>query len=378
MNNEALQATTLRIARFAMQFLRWWGAELLALFPRRLRRRLTAFTPSLRFELLGSRLLLRMRHRGRRRTLGSWDLTEVDTALTGAVERAVRGAGLKRTPVLLRPAPEQVFRCMLSLPEQAQENLREVLAFEIDRRTPFRPDRVFATHRIVRRQPDQERIEVELIVVPRRTLAPVLTIVAGCGLSSPKMEIPGPSRHARSVIPVFSPEEGTGHRRPWLAASAVTLTATLLVAALVIRLDRLDDERYRLDEAIRVATAEAVKADQLREEIAVLSQETAAFLDRKRTAPPLLAVLNEIARLLPDHTWIQEVQVRGKEIQIRGQSASAAGLVELIEYSPTFRKANFTSPITRHPNEERERFHLAFELEQLDVPKLADNSRSAP
>ncbi|HYG90373.1 MAG TPA: PilN domain-containing protein [Azospirillum sp.] len=375
MMDESLHALARRAAKVSADVLRWWGGELRDLVPRRWRRRLTASSSTLRFEMIGGRLLLRTRCRGRRRTLGAWELGAVGPGIVGEVERAVRAAGLRRAPTVVRPAPGQVLRRPVSLPERAEESLPEVLPFEIDRHTPFRADRVLFTHRITRRQTDQERIDLELIVVPQRVLTPVLAVVAACGLPPPVVEVPDPPRRDRPRIPLApAGESAVGRLRPWLAAGAAALTIVLLFTAMSIRLDRLGEEAERRDHALRLAMAEASKADQLREEIAGLSKEAAIFLDRKRKSPPLLAVLNELTRLLPDHTWIQEFHLRGAEIQISGQSVSAAGLVELIEYSPMFRKANFTSPITRAQNEERERFHLGFEVELLDAPRLAEHS----
>jgi len=216
------------------------------------------------------------------------------------------------------------------------------------------------------------------VVVPRRSLAPVLDIIERCGLPPPLIELPGPAAGGgRMTIPTAGTQDSRG-RRPWMTVSAAALTLVLMVAAAAVRLDRLAEESARLDDSLRIAMAEAGKADRLREEIDALSREIGGFLDRKRNTPPLLAVLNELARLLPDHTWAQELHLRGAEVRISGQSASAAGLVELIEYSPMFRKANFTSPITRNPNEDKERFHLVFEVERLQGSTVAARPDPAP
>jgi general secretion pathway protein L len=69
--------------------------------------------------------------------------------------------------IVLVLQPEQVLRKKLSLPLAAEENLRQVIAFEMDRLTPFKVEQVYFDCRRARRD---KQLEVSLVVVPRATI----------------------------------------------------------------------------------------------------------------------------------------------------------------------------------------------------------------
>ena len=67
-----------------------------------------------------------------------------------------------------------------SLPIAAEDNLRQVLAFEMDRQTPFKADQVYFDYRLGEREAAARNLQVELIVVPRAPLdADLAKLTAG-------------------------------------------------------------------------------------------------------------------------------------------------------------------------------------------------------
>src|SRR5690606_39204610 len=70
---------------------------------------------------------------------------------------------------LLLPASAGLRR-RLALPAAAGERLREVMAFEIDRQTPFAADAVAFDARVLGRGGGKGQVEAELVVVPKATL----------------------------------------------------------------------------------------------------------------------------------------------------------------------------------------------------------------
>jgi general secretion pathway protein L len=75
----------------------------------------------------------------------------------------------------------------------------------------------------------------------------------------------------------------------------------------------------------------------------------------------VLELLDELTRILPDDTWITRLDIKGSELEIQGQSASAAALIPLIESSSILQNPRFRSPVTQIPRSDVERFHLSAE-----------------
>jgi Tfp pilus assembly protein PilN len=76
-----------------------------------------------------------------------------------------------------------------------------------------------------------------------------------------------------------------------------------------------------------------------------------------------LQVLEELTKLLPDGTWLQEMDVDQETVVLFGSSDRAADLVQPLENSPYFSQVEFTSPITRDANN-KEIFRIRMRLEQ--------------
>ncbi|HLY62723.1 MAG TPA: PilN domain-containing protein [Terriglobia bacterium] len=76
-----------------------------------------------------------------------------------------------------------------------------------------------------------------------------------------------------------------------------------------------------------------------------------------------LQVLEELTKLLPDGTWLQEIDVDKDSVVVIGVSQHAADLVQPLENSPYFSHVEFTSPITRDA-ENRETLRLRMKLKQ--------------
>ncbi|TDG04858.1 hypothetical protein E2C05_32050, partial [Paracraurococcus ruber] len=81
-----------------------------------------------------------------------------------------------------------------------------------------------------------------------------------------------------------------------------------------------------------------------------------------RARPPAVALLEEVARRLPDEAWLTEFRLTGDQLLLTGFAARADGLVGLLDASPLLREVRFTAPVTRDRPEAPERFQLAMRV----------------
>jgi Tfp pilus assembly protein PilN len=172
-------------------------------------------------------------------------------------------------------------------------------------------------------------------------------------------------RGASSLINLLPAEERwqpyPGARLPVYALSA---TAALLALTLA---SHAWIERALYNRALERALGSLeVPAQQLRRQ----NQETgslearAAVLENLRAANwQKLYLLQQLAKLLPDGTWLQELQIGEDSVEMNGYSIHAAELVPPLENSPYFTQVEFTAPITRD-NQNREVFRIRMRLKQ--------------
>ena len=130
--------------RRCRDFSAWWGSQLVACLPARWRALVEERSESLLIDLRPDELdrLARARRRTQRirahRAQPAAPRRRVPNSSACATRSTIRGVRI----VLCIPA-ERVLQRNLTLPAAAEENLRQVLAFEMDRQTPFKADQIY-------------------------------------------------------------------------------------------------------------------------------------------------------------------------------------------------------------------------------------------
>jgi Tfp pilus assembly protein PilN len=176
-------------------------------------------------------------------------------------------------------------------------------------------------------------------------------------------------RSSSSFINLLPPQERwqpqRGARVPVyaLGGTAALLALTLASHAWI--------ERALYDRALERALRRLeVPAQQLRrqnQETSTLETRAAVLEDLRARNWRKLHLLQQLTKLLPDGTWLQQLQISEDTVEIFGYSNHAAELVPPLENSPYFFQVEFTAPITRD-NQSREVFRIRMRLKQAARP----------
>ena len=154
--------------------------------------------------------------------------------------------------------------------------------------------------------------------------------------------------HAAARLPVYA-----------LSAMASLLALTLASHAWIERAlysRALDRELHRLNVHAQQIRGQNQETSSLEAQAAVLENVRSSNLQK-------LHMLQQLTNLLPDGTWLQELNISEDTVDINGYSNHAADLVPALENSPYFTQAEFTAPITRD-NQNREVFRIRMRLKQ--------------
>ena len=82
------------------------------------------------------------------------------------------------------------------------------------------------------------------------------------------------------------------------------------------------------------------------------------LLHRKSKTPATVVLIDDLAKLLPDETFVTELRVEGEKFWITGTTDDAASLLVLMGHSKQFTGASFFAPTTRSGDEKHEVFHI--------------------
>lgn len=348
---------------FISRFLDWWLGELGALVPGPLRRAIAGRGDALSFELSGGELVVARAAAGGVVEIGRVDLNVPIADQRTAVRKIMKKNASGRTEIVLALGGEQVLNKVLDLPSTAESELRDLLYFELDRQTPYRPEQARYDFRIADINPVTRRMQVEMVVAPVEAVDRIVALAAEWGVQPSVVTVTGIDDIANPAFDLSGgAREGT-NRLGRIAASALALLAAGLLAVAVWlpleaqRLAALDAERILAE-----ARNSAVVAADLRDELDRVASAGSFLVRRKGETQMVTAVLANLTRLLPDDTWLFELHVRDREVRARGYAPSASAVLEMIENSPAFGNPSFSSPVTRVKGVDAERFDLTFEV----------------
>ena len=270
-----------------------------------------------------------------------------------------------RDIVLLLP-PEKTLKKTITLPAATEENLREVLAFDMDQQTPFSADQVYFDYAISSRSSKNKSIDVDLLLAPRRIVNDLLKSLATLDL---RPDIVSAMSGSSSMFDLNLLSKADRPRKTFTVQKLNFVLAVLLLALTITALAIPILQKQRTLNSLQLEVAAAIEASatsaKLRRDIERLTLGSKRLLAMKSSQPMILSILDDMTRVVPDSTWISRLDVRAGEIQIQGQSSNAASLIGAIDASPYFSDPQFRSPLTQVPRSELERFHLAATLTEV-------------
>src|SRR5919106_563368 len=365
-----MKAIPERLRRSAGGFFAWWSSELAALIPVGVRRVFCSRGDMVVLDEAGPGLVVSCLCDDGPREIARLNLERADGPAAAAASLArLKRLVSDRTDFVVRLREHQTLRKVVELPLAAEENLREVLRFEMARLTPFTVEQVYFAGRVGSRDLKRRLLQVELMLAKRASVDRLLECAASLGIR-PRCACPAGQDPTTDVLLDLDPSGDYQTRStPWGAPSLAlsALAAGLALAVIYVPLERKQSEVDALESIVAEAQAEAEAARQLRAEIERVLEESRFAFQRRREAPTVLEVLNELTERLPDETWLIELQLQASEVQISGYSPAASALIGLIEGSSLFQNVRFRSPVTQDTRIGAEQFHLSTEL----VPQAA-------
>lgn len=340
-------------------FLAWWGSELRALLPASTQQALAGGAEWYLLERRGD--TWQLRRAGKSEALAQWSDADDPAMQQQAMRQALAAVDPQDLRLALCLPAVAGLRRTLALPLAARDNLAQVVGFEIDRQTPFRAEQVAMDVREHAGQPAGEgRFAAELIVLPRATLDPLLERLAALRIRVDAVDLltaDGQRVGANLLAPAQRPRRSDPRRRLNLALGAGCVVLLVLVLG-----QWLHNRQLALD--AMQAQVDAMRADA--QQVATLRQQlqdnagAAGFLaQKKKDTVPVLALLDEMTRRLPDTAWLERFSLDASgQIGFQGQSVQAAKLVDALKDSPLIRDVGFQGSIQADPTTGKERFYM--------------------
>ena len=144
----------------------------------------------------------------------------------------------------------------------------------------------------------------------------------------------------------------------FLCAAVLLLVTGVWIVSAVVKDHRiasqLHEQLAELEPTMRTVHRNEEDAKALNDKLRVLTSG-----DRRRIS----LLLKELTEVVPRDAYLTTFRFRSGKIELEGFAKSASDLVPMLERSPFFKNAQFTSPVTK-VQDNQERFSLATEIEE--------------
>lgn len=342
-------------------FRAWWARSLASWLPERMRDALGLAPRRLLLRSRGGELTLQLLRGDRSIAAGVVAVADVQAPVADPMAGLLpqRVAAVPRWLLL----PEgSVLRRPMTLPLAATERLREVLAFEIDRQTPFGAADVFHDARVLARRGDGQ-VDVELVVVPKATLERELAALGPLATTLAGVDVAAGEDASLGVNLLAAAAQGRGDD-PWRGRNLILVLVA--IAALMGGLwQMLSNRRAAADLFAQQVEQEVTRARgaAVQERSLLDLVEGTQFLQQVRAGrPTTVEIVDELARRLPDNTFLDKLSIEGDRILLIGYSSETSALVKQLEGSALWRNAALTGALQPDPRTRKDRFTLTAEL----------------
>jgi general secretion pathway protein L len=363
-------------------FLAWWGGELGELVPDSLAERLMPPKPQVWLvpaETGGGDFRV-WRADAKPQVLDVFGAGEDAQLLRDRWRDIVAAFRDGKPEVRLCLHPDQYLALPVELPAAVDANLDQALAYQLDQISPFRAEQVVFDHRVERRDGERDRIGVSLRIAPNEMLEPLLERARAFGAVVHVVDtLDGddpPKPEGFNLLPESRRPRYVHARARFNALLALGLVAVLglvMAQTLVLR-ERSVSELREAADALRGEAREVIDLQQELEE----SLAAANYLADKRAAqPPVIELIDEVTRVLPDDIWLQQFQLMGSELRIQGMADGSQRIIGLLDESPLFASPEITGSISIDPRTGQERFRSQVQVITGDGDGPPDDGEDA-
>ncbi len=342
------------------KFLCWWAEGLALIVPKRWRDRQQRLKQYLLLSVSDDQILVEHYEDGSERPTDRRTISITDDADRGRTrEWLAKPHQLSALSAVLRLPFERILVKRLRYPKSVRDELASVVSFDIDRQTPFSIDDVYFDFDDVTSATGAEHIDVDLLLVPKREVEPLESIVRNIGLRLTTIDIEGRTFETGVNLLPDQPAQ-KNEQSPYRLRFALFVLWMILVAFIPGKQIRdAETTIAQLEKQERTGVVAARPLNALRAEHARLLDKFSFFNQLQTSHVAALDVLNDVTQLLSDTTWIRRFDLKDGTLMLQGESSNASEIPGILEASPRFSAPKFSSPVTRNNATGDDRFQIA-------------------
>ena len=262
----------------------------------------------------------------------------------------------------LRIAEKLILQKEITLPLATEENLENVISYEIDRYTPFKKDDVYFNVNVKERDKKEKKIIVILSVIRRRILDEVLEFSKACDISVGEIYRVGNGEEEKINFIGFlgdvnpSSKSSSANKLLWL------LVALLMAGALIMPIAKNYLIGQKLNNELTIMQGEMTEARELLAQFKNAKNNVSMVEKLNLNNTKVIKLLNDVSKIIPDDTSLSRFALEEGVVRIQGISDSASKLIPLLDASENFDEVRFVAPVTQSGDSGKEKFTIEIKL----------------
>jgi general secretion pathway protein L len=347
----------------------WWTEGLLAWLPHSVMQKVRS-QPYVQCAIKGERAMLSLVSiKGEQHDELHFDLATENT--DNVVVRTWLQNYQEYERVLLIPEQHCLVKS-IQMPAQAKDNLDEMIKFEVDRQTPFSLDNVRVGYQLENDEIEtsEQQLSVTLAVVPKLYINEIIDRLTAFSLPIKSILIERRGQQAVKIIlsEVKQSSITSSRLNIWLSGLALLLMMMALYKPVIFYQEELD----AIQPILAQIKKQALQVNELKQQNNVMIDRF-QFLDTKVLDYRLrVDILNELAQLLPQHTWLELSEFKGNKLNLFGQSSAATVLISLLINTGHFEAVRFISPLTHDVKSGNDKFRIEAVMKPRQTEGEAD------
>lgn len=267
---------------------------------------------------------------------------------------------LKRTRVScaeLRLDPDHMTATRFKIPAAGAQFTRQIVESRLDRLTPWRPDAVLHGFALSTKLGPDGQLDVDFVATSRDIVSASVDRLAKFGLTPSALGSAEQPVTQRLRVDLYDGKNNSAQKARRRSIGIVTiglLAVSLLACGMTAYTSRQTSQRIIQLDAIlakarnRLVTALGSSAER---------DQDFAFIATKQLSEARFYLIDRLAAILPDNTYLDGLDIEPGSIHLAGSSADVSGLVKLLENDILFSDVKFSAPVTRQENG-RDRFEI--------------------
>ena len=286
----------------------------------------------------------------------------LDAAVRSSAVQGIRERFGAHASVSVRVPASEVLRPVVALPFAAAGNLKQILDHEVERQCPIDPNQIYFDFSIRQRDKAQNRLDAELRLIKRERVDNAISLCRAMGLEPVAIRIGADTlEFGAAGLPFARRAMVWATLNRWSIPALSVAVAVLAVAVITAAVARADIAENALRDQLTEARNAARVIERLEGDV-IQAGKRNGFLSAEKQKPAAIMILAELTTVLPENTFISELQMTGHDVRVHGLSSAASALIEKVDGSRLFANAQFRAPLVQDPQSGLERFDLAFTL----------------